>query len=326
MNEAVYSSIKQYNYIKKTWCNLHRSSRRKTVNNLNSPIKGYTFIFLAAILWGNIGPFSKLAFSQGITPMEMAFWRAVIAWFFFAVHAAAIKEVAIQKKHITLLSIFSLTGVTFFYSSYQIAVSRGGAALAAVLLYTGPLWVCVISRFTFKEAITPMKTAALAMTVSGVLMVSLGQTGPAGISIDLIAVAAGLASGFFYSLYYIIGKYFTGTYSSPNLFLYILLPGAAAMLPFVQFHHKNTAAWAAIIAVAFFSTYIAFYCYYRGLQYLEASKASIAATIEPVVAAAVAFFWWGEIFAPMGYGGAALIILAEILVILDDLAKRTDRP
>jgi len=32
---------------------------------------------------GMIGPFARLAFSEGVLPMEVAFWRAVLAWIFF---------------------------------------------------------------------------------------------------------------------------------------------------------------------------------------------------------------------------------------------------
>ena len=73
--------------------------------------------------------------------------------------------------------------------------------------------------------------------------------------------------------------------------------------------------------MAFFSTYGAYYCYYIGLKHMEASRASITATLEPVVAAVVAYFWWGETFTLMGYIGSALILGAVILMVLDGLRQ-----
>ena len=73
--------------------------------------------------------------------------------------------------------------------------------------------------------------------------------------------------------------------------------------------------------MAFFCTYGAYYCYYIGLKYMEASRASITATLEPVVAAVVAYCWWGETFSPLGYIGSALILGAVILVVLDGLRQ-----
>ena len=48
---------------------------------------GYLYIIFAAILWGIIGPVSRLAFDQGMAPLEVAFWRAVLAWICFGSHA-----------------------------------------------------------------------------------------------------------------------------------------------------------------------------------------------------------------------------------------------
>jgi drug/metabolite transporter, DME family len=65
------------------------------------------------------------------------------------------------------------------------------------------------------------------------------------------------------------------------------------------------------------STYGAYFCYYKGVRYLEASRAAIAATLEPVIAAVVAFFWWGEAFSISGYAGSAMILAAVLLMVLD---------
>jgi DME family drug/metabolite transporter len=87
-----------------------------------------------------------------------------------------------------------------------------------------------------------------------------------------------------------LGKYFTSRYSSANLFLYVLPVGALGIFPFVEFGHKSLTAWLALLAVSFVSTFIANYCYYQGLKYLEAGRASTVATIEPVIAATCAFY------------------------------------
>ncbi len=285
-------------------------------------MKGYLFITAAAILWGMIGPFAKLAFSEGVLPMEVAFWRAVLAWIFFGSHAAIIRQVRMQTRDLPFLLVFALTGVALFYGSYQLAVKSGGAALAAVLLYTAPAWVVVMARIFFKEALTPVKLGALALTLVGVVGVSLGAGGGdsgLGLSVSAGALIAGLTAGFCYSLYYIFGKYFSNHYSSPNLFFYMLPIGAICLLPLVEFSHKTPTAWAALVCMAFFSTYGAYYCYYIGLKNMEASRASITATLEPVVASVVAYFWWGEAFSLLGYIGSALILAAVILVVMDGL-------
>jgi DME family drug/metabolite transporter len=43
----------------------------------------------------------------------------------------------------------------------------------------------------------------------------------------------------------------------------------------------------------------------------------VVATFEPVVAAAVAFAWWGERFGLLGYVGAGLVLLGLLILTLE---------
>lgn len=277
-------------------------------------MKGYAYIMTAALLWGILGPFSKLAFSEGLAPMEVAFWRALLGWGFFGVHAASTKSLRLNPRDIPMVVLFALTGITLFYGSYQLTILGGGAALASVLLYTAPAWVTLIARFAFRESLTRSKIIALALTLIGVICVA---GGGGSIQITGSALFFGLSAGFCYSLYYIFGKYFSTRYSSPNLFFYLLPIGAVTLLPWVEFTTKSPTAWGALICIAALCTYGAYYCYYIGVKHLEASRAAIAATLEPVVAAVVAFFWWGESFGVTGYAGSVLILAAVIIMVLD---------
>ncbi len=278
--------------------------------------KGYAFIVAAAVLWGMIGPFSRLAFQEGVAPMEVAFWRALLAWILFGGHAIIRREVRLYPKDIPYILVFGLCGVSLFYFVYQMAVKQGGAALAAVLLYTAPAWVIILSRIFLKESITPTKIFALVLTLIGISAISMGKDAGQGSSpISVSAIVFGLTSGFCYSLYYIFGKYFTGRYSSYNLFLYVLLIGALGLLPWVTFTPKTPTSWLALMLLVIISTYGANSCYYIGLKYLDAGRASITATIEPVVAAVVAYFWWGEVITVQSYMGGTVILCAVILMI-----------
>jgi DME family drug/metabolite transporter len=277
-------------------------------------LKGYLYIIAAASLWGILGPFSRLAFSQGLTPMEVAFWRAVLAWVFFGIHAVAGRTVRMRLTDLPVALLFAITGITMFFGFYQMAIRSGGAAVSSVLLYTAPAWVAVLARWIFRERFTRAKVVALGLTLLGVACVARGG---GTIRVTLPAMAFGLGAGFCYSLYYIFGKYFSTRYTSANLFFYLLPVGALTLLPWVEFTPKSPTAWGALLCIAGPSTYGAYFCYYRGVKYLEASRAAIAATLEPVVAAGVAFFWWNEAFSITGYAGSAMIVAAVLMTVMD---------
>ncbi len=287
-------------------------------SRISPSLIGYLYIFLAAGLWAFIGPLGKMAFQEGISPLEVAFWRAALAWVFFAIQAGVQQKAKVAVKDLPKLALFGFLCVTLFFGSYQLAVEKGGAALASVLLYTAPAWVICLSKFFLKETLTGQKVVALCFTLTGVTLISMNQ-GTASLSVGgneaMTAVFFGLLAGFCYSLYYIFGKQFSDKYSASVLFLYILPFGALCLIPFITFAEKNATAWLALGLVALFSTYGAYHLYYAGLRIIEAGRASIIATAEPVLAAFVAWCWWGESFTMVGYGGSVLIIVAVILMI-----------
>jgi DME family drug/metabolite transporter len=275
---------------------------------------GYALVALAALLWGLIGPLSKLAFEAGMTPLEVSFWRASMAWLLYGAHAFAIRRMAIEWRDLAWVAGFGVVCVAGLFGSYVMAVREGGAALASVLLYTAPAWVAVLAWKILKERMTPVKGAAVALTVLGVAGVSLGN-GLDG-QVNTAAIVFGLASGLTYALYYIFGKAFLTRYATPTLFLYALPVGAACMLPFFSFAPRPLSAWISCAALAVCSTYGAYSIYYAGLRRIEASRAAVVATLEPVAASVLAFWLFGETFTPAGYAGSGLILAAVVMTIL----------
>lgn len=282
-----------------------------------SPVLGYGLIITAALLWSLIGPLSKLAFREGLSPLEVAFWRAVFSWCLFATHAWMKGQTRFEKRDVPLLIVFGMSGVSLFYVSYQLAVQQGGAALASVLLYTAPAWVTILARLVFGERITRIKLTALVLTIGGVTAISLGGPSLPGGALTGRAVFWGLVAGFCYSLYYVFGKRFSLGYTSANLFLYLLPIGIVGLFPFVSFAAKTPTAWVTLLLLALICTYGANSCYYASLKHLEAGRASIAAAFEPVFTAAIAYVWWQERLGLCAAAGSLSVLAAVFLVVLE---------
>ncbi len=281
-------------------------------------LTGYVFILSAAACWGLIGIFSTLAFSQGVGPLEVAFWRAFISWFFFAAQAMIVRRYRINTRDIPLFAGFALFGISLFYVSYQIAVKSVGAGFASVLLYTAPAWVVISSFVLYREALSVVKVSAVILVVSGVLLISMsGGDISQGMSLSWTGIGAGLTAGFCYSLYYTVGKYFSARYSSITFFLWVLPLGALGILPLIEFTEKTALAWTALVLVSFVSTFLANICYYQALKRLEAGRAAIVATLEPVIAAVTAMLFLSETYTLMGYGGGFLILVAVLATIVE---------
>lgn len=283
-------------------------------------IRGYLLVLAAASLWGSVGPIARYAFSQGIEPLEIAFWRCVIPFVPFAWQALRGDSVAISPRDIPMVGAFGILCVATFYGVYQLAIQAGGAALACVLMYTAPAWVAVMAWLFLKERMTKAKISAVLLTLAGVAGVSGVFAPTTDAVVTPLAVFFGLMSGLTYAMYFIFGKRLQPQYSTPVLFFWALPLGAAILFPFIEFNPKTPMVWVAILAITVLSTYIAYSLYYAGLRYLEATRASVVATIEPLVAAVSAYIWWDESFTTAGYAGSALILAAVLIIVKGDKA------
>lgn len=284
---------------------------------------GYFYVLAAASLWGLLGVVSKWAFEQGVSPLEVAFWRAALGAVLFGTQALLVQKVYLQQRDLPAVAGFGLVGVSLFYGAYQLAIQSGGAALASVLLYTAPAIVALLSWLFLREPMDAYKLGAVGLTLLGVALVSL-QGG--GVKVTLAALFWGLLSALTYATYYLFGKLYLHKYSTPTVFLYALPVGALGLLPFVNFVPKNAEAWTAIAFLTMASTFFAVTLYFAGLRRLEATRASVVATIEPVVAAFVAWLWWGERFSLLGYLGAGLVLAGVVWMVLRPQARPVPEP
>jgi DME family drug/metabolite transporter len=284
-----------------------------------APILGYLCIALAAALWGSLGVVSRQVLAAGVDPLELSMWRATIAGALFAVHAVARGKVHVARADYPVLGIFAVTGVSVFYLSYLFAVRAGGAALAAILLYTAPVWVAVGSVLWLHEPMTRRKVAALATTLVGVACVAFGAHGSgSGLHLGPAAFVWGLVSGLAYASYYVFGKRYFVRYEAATLFMYVLPLGALFLLPLVHFAPKSPATWGWIVFLGVVPTYVALQLYEAGLRRVEATRAVTVATLEPVIAAALAYAVWGEVLRPLGYVGAALVLAGVVVMSSPD--------
>ena len=286
---------------------------------------GYLYVAVAAVLWGLLGPATRLAMREGMGAVEVAFWRALLAAALFGVHAAAIRRVRLERRDVPAVVAFGVVGVAGLMACYSRAVEAGGAALAAILLYTAPVWVALLSTLFLGERMTRRKGLALLVATAGVGGIA-ATSGGGGIRLTPAALAWGLASGFAYALYYLFGKRYFARYATATLFLYALPVGAAAMLPLAEFRHKTPAAWGALAFLAVVSTYLAYLFYSAGLRRVEATRAATVATVEPVVAALAAFWMWDERLSPLGYACAGVVLLGVLLMVGGEGERPLDEP
>mgnify|MGYP002511444165 CR=1 FL=1 len=282
--------------------------------------KAYLQIIAAAALWGCIGLFLKLLTAAGLTAMQGVALRSAAGAVFYGLFLffAHRKALFIVPKDWYYFFGTGVCSLLFFNWCYFNAITRSSMSVAAVLLYTSPVFVTLMSALFFRERITPIKVTALAVTFAGcVLVTGLFPLGQEPISAGTILF--GLGAGFGYALYSIFGKFVLKKYSPATVTFYTILFCALFSLPLSGLHANLFAladwrAWAGTLGVGVVCCALPYHLYTAGLQDAEPGRAAILATIEPFVAAGLGILLFHEAVTPWKLLGMAAILGAVLLL------------
>ena len=286
--------------------------------------KAYLQIIAAASLWGCIGLFLKLLTAAGLTSMQGVALRSLAGCLSYGLFLFFTDRSALRADPRDWYWFFG-TGVCsllFFNWCYFNAITLSSMSVAAVLLYTSPVFVTLMSALFFREKITPVKITALIATFAGcVLVTGLFPLGQAPISLQTILF--GLGAGFGYALYSIFGKFVLKKYSPATVTFYTILTSALFSLPLSGLHTNLAAladgrAWAGALGVGVLCCALPYHLYTSGLKDAEPGRAAILATVEPFVAAGLGILLFHEAVTPWKLLGMAAILGAVLLLNLPE--------
>lgn len=284
-------------------------------------LMGTFLVLLAGALWGTMGLFVKyLSDGYGFSSMQIVFARllegAVLYWFVIGIFRR--KDVRISKCDFLWASAMGIFSLLMFAFCYFQAITRIGLSVAAVLLYTSPIWIMLMSALFFKEAMTVQKILVLFLAFAGCVFVS----GLSGVHISPIGILFGLLSGIGYGAYSIFGTILLRKNSSLTVTAYaftVATVGAAclcnpmAFIHTVAVHSGNFALWVMLLLMGIVTAFVPYLSYTKGLELVGATRASILATIEPMVATLLGVLVYHEKLSVWAILGIGCILSAIIL-------------
>ena len=106
----------------------------------------YLLIVVAAVLWGSIGLFSKIAGNRGFTPIDICFIRSLFSVIILGIFFSIKDRNIFKLKSIVDLKYFVGTGIISFslYNwRYIAAIKETSMGVAAILLYTAPFSIFI---------------------------------------------------------------------------------------------------------------------------------------------------------------------------------------
>ena len=278
-------------------------------------------IILAGCFWGSMGIFVRKLGEEGFDSIQIVSIRVTLAALFFSL-ILFLKDRSgfkISLRDIPLFLGLGFGSVLFFTVCYFTAINMMSLSTAAILLYTSPIWIMLMSVLFFHEKLTGRKLLALAAAFGGCVLIS----GISGGGITLTGLLVGLGSGIGYGLYSILGTIALKRYSPYTVTAYTFLFAAAGSLIICRpgemlgsFAASDHLAGLILFCflTAFVTAVVPFLAYTLGLESVEASKAGILATIEPMVATLFGVLIFKEpltFFSCLGI----LMILSSVIIL-----------
>lgn len=284
-------------------------------------------IFLAGTLWGTMGLFVRSLTASGLSSAQVAGIRSL-----FTAAMLAVVLLLLDRKlfRIRLRDLWCFVGsgvmsITFFNCCYFFAIGETSMSVAAILLYTAPVFVVLMSAVFFKERITAKKAVALVICFMGCVLVTDVFSHSGGVS--AAGILAGIGSGIGYALYSIFSRAAINRgYKTLTILFYTFLLSSAASLIVIDFSSVVTQItdgeflWGTALLQAAVTTVAPYLLYTLGLAGTENGTASIVASVEPVVATLLGFIFFNE--TPSLSSAVGIVLVLTAIVILNLKAKK----
>lgn len=293
----------------------------KNNSNLNL---GYLWIFLAGAGWGTGGIWVTYMSQMGASSLLTGFTAHLFAVPFLALAillTKGLKGFKISKRGLMFALVMGVFTKGLFKMTYDTTVATIGVSTGAVLLYSAPVFVAIMSMIVFKEKLKANNYLALGMNLVGVfLMVTLGNF--ANLNVAPLGILFGLLAAFLHASNTIMAK-ISGNSADPLTMAFYMLvfssilqgiiskPWSAANV--VLLTDGTFIFWAMVNAVI--TGALGNLLYLKGLSTnIDASKAPIISSVEVIVATLMGVFIFSESMNWIGLMGMALMLASIYLM------------
>lgn len=297
------------------------------------PALGYALVWAAVVLWSLNAVIAKIVLeSAGLSALRLAEVRATGAAVILVAAVAALRPATLRttRRELGFLAVFGILGLAFVQLFYFVGIQRLDIGIALVIQYLAPVFVALWARFFVHEPVRRRLWLAIALSLTGLSLVVELWSG--GSSLDGLGVLACLVTAVAYAAYVLMAEralergrdvysLLAWGFAFAALFWAVVQPWWAFPVELVdgsvsllgRFDDVDVPVVLLLAYVVVLGTVVPFVFLVSALHHVPATRVTIVAMLEPVLAALVAWAWLGEELAPIQIVGG-LIVLAGVLL------------
>jgi drug/metabolite transporter (DMT)-like permease len=281
-------------------------------------------VVLAGACWAMAAVLAKYAFERGMPPVRLAEARVAVALVALAPFLAWRRPGLLRPPPGTWPALATFGAcVAAVNLTYYLAIDHLPVGVAVALQYTGPAILLATTTLLRRGKADSgrLAWAAAGLSVAGAVLVSRALEGLGGL--DLPGVAAGMASAVLFAAYLLSAELAGRRGAEPaTTLVWGFLVAVAIWSVAVPWWSWPVGALAdpgmagAVLGVGLLGTLLPFALAVGAVRVISAATAGIAATAEPVFAAAFAWLLLGQRLGPAQLAGAALVVAGVVLAQL----------
>lgn len=294
----------------------------------------YALVLLAVGCFVVNAGVSRLVLTAGVAPAELASIRAVgttVVLLAVVLLTGRARALAVRRDEVVPLLAYGVVGTALLHMTYFAAIERLPIGIALLLEYLAPVLVALWVRVVRREPVRATLWPALGLCLGGLALVA--QVGGTGPGLDPLGLAAGLAAAVCFAAYFLLGERivrardpltttFWGfaiasvvwTAVSPAWVPLTRVAGEQAALPEVLGGASVPVA-ALLVWGVLLGTVVPFGATTAALRHLPAATVSVVAILEPVGAALLAWWLFGESLDPLQLAGVTLVLIGIVLAL-----------
>lgn len=275
----------------------------------------WAILLTLSVIWGGSFFFIEIAI-RTVQPLTLVLIRvAIAAAFLWAFLLARRQRLPMPPGAALAFLVLALLNNVIPFVLFAWAQEAIDGGLASILNATTPIWgVLVAHLFTSDEKATPAKVLGVLLGFGGVA-VMLGTDLLGDVGLGIWAQLACLVATLSYALAGVYARRFrrmgvspvavsTGQLSASAL---VMLPLVLVLEPPWIVSAPAPEAWAALIALAFLCTSLAYILYFRLLASAGATNSLLVTFLIPISAILLGTLILGERLEPRHFAGMALI-------------------
>ena len=290
--------------------------------DMKKGVNSYAFIAMAGILWSTLGLFGNILMERGLSSEQVAFTRLFIGFIVLSLYSLIRRPevLKINLKGILYCGAIGIICQGLFNKCYFKAVEVTGVSIAAVLLYTSPLFLAVFSKIVYKEKMTRAKIISLILCCIGAIMAVTGGVLDLE-GINTYGIIMGIMAAITYALMPIISKNALKEFSSETILIYGFLFGAIFMIPSAKpvemmgfVTNMNVLPYMILLGV--FPAAMAYIFYAEGIaRGCELSIVGVVASVELIAASIIGWTVVGEVFTIGKAIGVAIMFISAFTAV-----------